>query len=73
MTLVLSIWDDHAANMLWLDSTYPTDADPTQPGVVRGSCPTDSGVPSEIEAAHPDSYVKFSNIKFGDIGSTYDS
>lgn len=25
MVLVMSIWDDHAANMLWLDSTYPTD------------------------------------------------
>ncbi|KAK0715166.1 exoglucanase 1 precursor [Lasiosphaeris hirsuta] len=23
MVLVMSIWDDHAANMLWLDSTYP--------------------------------------------------
>ena len=25
MVLVMSIWDDHEANMLWLDSTYPTD------------------------------------------------
>lgn len=24
MVLVMSIWDDHDANMLWLDSTYPT-------------------------------------------------
>jgi len=24
MTLVMSVWDDHYANMLWLDSTYPT-------------------------------------------------
>lgn len=23
MVLVMSIWDDHEANMLWLDSTYP--------------------------------------------------
>ncbi|KAJ3509247.1 hypothetical protein NMY22_g16357 [Coprinellus aureogranulatus] len=30
--LVLSIWDDHEANMLWLDSSYPTDADPSKPG-----------------------------------------
>ena len=27
MTLVISIWDDHAVNMLWLDSDYPTDRD----------------------------------------------
>jgi len=26
MTLVMSIWDDHDVNMLWLDSKYPTDA-----------------------------------------------
>ena len=23
--LVMSLWDDHAANMLWLDSDYPPD------------------------------------------------
>lgn len=25
MVLVMSIWDDSAANMLWLDSDYPLD------------------------------------------------
>ena len=24
MVLVMSLWDDHDANMLWLDSNYPT-------------------------------------------------
>jgi cellulose 1,4-beta-cellobiosidase len=24
MVLVLSLWDDHDVNMLWLDSVYPT-------------------------------------------------
>ncbi|CAG8694112.1 4860_t:CDS:2, partial [Acaulospora colombiana] len=33
MVLVLSIWDDHEVNMLWLDSTYPTDS--TKPGAAR--------------------------------------
>ena len=28
MVLVMSVWDDHAVNMLWLDAPYPTDADP---------------------------------------------
>ncbi|PPQ80913.1 hypothetical protein CVT24_013017 [Panaeolus cyanescens] len=73
MVLVLSIWDDHAVNMLWLDSTFPTDADPSAPGVARGTCPTDSGKPEDIEANAPNSSVTYSNIKFGDIGSTYGS
>merc|ERR1712046_60139 len=40
MVLVMSIWDDHEANMLWLDSTYPKDK--TSPGGPRGTCSTDS-------------------------------
>ncbi|KAF8603422.1 cellobiohydrolase I-II [Ceratobasidium sp. AG-I] len=71
MVLVLSIWDDHAANMLWLDSNYPTDRPATQPGVARGTCATTSGVPKDVEANSPNASVTYSNIKFGDIGSTY--
>ena len=26
MVLVMSLWDDHDARMLWLDSKYPVDA-----------------------------------------------
>ncbi|TEB34396.1 cellobiohydrolase I-II [Coprinellus micaceus] len=69
--LVLSIWADYAANMLWLDSTYPVDADPIKPGIARGTCPSNSGNPRTLEIDHPDAQVIFSNIKFGDIGSTY--
>ena len=69
MVLVMSIWDDHAANMLWLDSTYPKDK--TTWGGPRGTCSTSSGVPADVENQFPDSYVKFSNIKVGDIDSTY--
>ncbi|KAF8642825.1 hypothetical protein AX16_009396 [Volvariella volvacea WC 439] len=71
MVLVLSIWDDHAANMLWLDSNYPTDRPASQPGVARGTCPTSSGKPSDVENSAANSQVIYSNIKFGDIGSTY--
>ncbi|CAE6411631.1 unnamed protein product [Rhizoctonia solani] len=71
MVLVLSIWDDHAANMLWLDSNYPTDRPASQPGVARGSCATTSGVPKDVETNSPNASVTFSNIKFGDLGSTY--
>jgi len=70
MVLVLSLWDDHEANMLWLDSTYPTDQDPSIPGVARGSCDKASGNPDDVEKNHPDASVTFSNIKYGEIGST---
>jgi cellulose 1,4-beta-cellobiosidase len=71
MVLVMSLWDDHYANMLWLDSSYPTNEDPEKPGVARGSCPTSSGVPADVEADSPDATVTFSNIRFGPIGSTF--
>merc|ERR1712048_418821 len=68
MVLVMSIWDDGAANMLWLDSVYPPDS--TGPGAERGPCATDSGKPEDVEDKFADSYVSFMNIKFGEIGST---
>lgn len=69
--LVMSLWDDHDVSMLWLDSTFPTDKDPEQPGIARGTCPTDSGKPEDVEKNSPGATVIFSNIKFGPIGSTF--
>lgn len=69
--LVMSLWDDHAVSMLWLDSTYPTDKDPSTPGVGRGTCGTDSGKPDDVETNSPDATVIYSNIKIGPIGSTF--
>ncbi|PVF92348.1 cellulase [Serendipita vermifera] len=69
MVLVLSVWDDHAVNMLWLDSTYPTDS--TAPGAARGTCSTDSGKPTDVESQQANASVTYSNIKVGDIGTTY--
>lgn len=69
MVLVMSLWDDHYANMLWLDSTYPTDQ--TKVGAKRGSCATSSGVPADVESQSPDATVTYSNIRFGPIGSTF--
>ncbi|CAE7214277.1 unnamed protein product, partial [Rhizoctonia solani] len=40
-------------------------------GVARGTCATTSGVPSDVETNSPNSSVTYSNIRFGDIGSTY--
>ncbi|RSH88301.1 CENP-B protein 1 [Apiotrichum porosum] len=71
MVLVLSLWDDHAADMLWLDSTYPVGS--TAPGAARGSCSSTSGVPATLESTVPNSSVVFSGIKFGPIGSTFNS
>lgn len=69
MVLVLSLWDDYSVNMLWLDSTYPTDG--TSPGDARGTCSTSSGVPATVESQSPNAQVIYSDIKVGPIGSTY--
>ncbi|KAG8741833.1 hypothetical protein FRC10_002392, partial [Ceratobasidium sp. 414] len=71
VVLVMSIWDDHAANMLWLDSSYPVASNPSAPGITRGTCATTSGTPTDVETNSPNASVTFSNIRFGDIGSTY--
>ncbi|KAF5850061.1 hypothetical protein GGP41_002339 [Bipolaris sorokiniana] len=72
MVLVMSVWDDHNSNMLWLDSTYPTDKDPEKDlGVARGECATTSGVPKDLEANNADATVTYSNIKFGPLNSTF--
>merc|ERR1711937_692684 len=70
VVLVMSMWDDHYANMLWLDSTYPVDS--SDPGAARGTCSTSSGVPADVESKQANAHVIFSDIKFGPIGSTTD-
>jgi cellulose 1,4-beta-cellobiosidase len=71
MVLVMSLWDDHFANMLWLDSTYPTDKSADTPGVGRGECAITSGVPADVESQSPDATVIYSNIKSGPLNSTF--
>lgn len=71
MVLVMSLWDDSLANMLWLDSDDPADADPSKPGVSRGPCKTTTGKPEYLRAKYPSASVKFSDVKFGSIGSTF--
>jgi cellulose 1,4-beta-cellobiosidase len=71
MVLSFSLWLDDTAQMLWLDGDYPPGADPTKPGVSRGPCGPDSGKREDILDEQPDASVTFSNIKIGDIGSTY--
>ena len=71
MVLVMSLWDDHEVHMLWLDSSYPPDKSPSAPGVTRGTCSTSSGAPDQVESQYPDASVTYSNIKYGELGSTY--
>jgi len=71
MTLVMSLWDDAAVHMLWLDSDYPTTKDPNAPGVARGTCPITSGAPADVRKNSPHSNVTFSDIRHGEIGSTF--
>ena len=69
VVLVMSLWDDHDSSMLWLDSTFPTNS--SHVGAQRGACSIDSGKPNDVEAQSPGSYVKYSNIRIGEIGSTF--
>lgn len=61
MVLVMSLWDDYYANMLWLDSTYPITS--TAEGAQRGTCSTSSGVPADVESSAASAKVIYSNIK----------
>jgi len=69
--LVMSLWDDHSVNMLWLDSDYPPDRDPSEPGVSRGPCSPDSGDPDDVEDQFANSQTHFSKIRIGCLGCTY--
>ncbi|KAI1084173.1 glycoside hydrolase family 7 protein [Whalleya microplaca] len=58
MVLVFSIWNDDAQFMNWLDSAG------------SGPCTRTEGDPELIRANHADTEVTFSNIRWGDLGST---
>jgi cellulose 1,4-beta-cellobiosidase len=72
MVLVMSLWDDTAVNMLWLDSVDPpVPRANAPPGAIRGPCSVDSGKPDELQRDYPAANVIYSDIKYGTIGSTY--
>jgi cellulase len=56
--LAMSIWNDNAQNMAWLDSG------------TNGPCQSGEGSPANIQSRTPNTHVVFSNIRWGDIGST---
>jgi cellulase len=59
MVLAMSIWWAEGDYMQWLD------------GGERGPCNATEGNPALIRENQPDTGVTFSNIKWGEIGSTY--
>ena len=59
MALIFSIWNDASQNMNWLDSGN------------AGPCSSSEGAPSLIQQKDPGTDVTFSNVKWGDIGTTY--
>jgi len=69
MVFVISLWDDIAVNMNWLDSVMEGD-DPSQPGTKRGPCDPAAGKPETLREAHPDSSYVMSNLRWGDLGTT---
>jgi cellulose 1,4-beta-cellobiosidase len=72
MVLVFSVWDDAGGAMKWLDATFPDGADPDEePGAARGPCKADEGRAEDLVRTAPWTRVKFSNVKSGEIGSTY--
>jgi cellulose 1,4-beta-cellobiosidase len=71
VVLMLSLWDDHSVNMLWLDSAYPTNKDKSSPGVDRGPCAQSSGKRNDVESQSADATVVYGNVKFGALDSTY--
>ncbi|KAK3318197.1 endoglucanase EG-1 precursor [Apodospora peruviana] len=72
MVLVFSVWNDAGSAMKWLDGTWPANADPlTEPGTGRGPCMAGQGTSEDIMANAQWTSVRFSNVKSGEIGSTY--
>merc|ERR1719384_1869646 len=68
--MAISLWDDVAVNMLWLDSAYPLNKPATDPGVQRGDCPGGvESTPNYLRQTYPNGWVSFQNAFVGPIGS----
>lgn len=59
VVLTFAIWNDASGFMNWLDTGN------------NGPCSTTEGNPSLILQNNPTTHVVFSNIRWGDIGSTF--
>jgi len=71
MVLALSLWDDGATEMRWLDASFPADEPRDgRPGVARGPCDGSTNNPTFLRSQHASATVKYTNIRYGEIGST---
>lgn len=70
LVLALSLWDDGATEMRWLDSAFPADESSSRPGVMRGPCDGSTSNPTYLRATHASATVKYMSIMYGEIGST---
>lgn len=61
MVLTFAIWNDATGYMNWLDSGN------------NGPCDATEGNPELIIKNNPTTHVVFSNIRWGDIGSTFNT
>jgi len=59
---VMSIWDDVGFKMNWLDSV--------DRGIKCGPCDPDAGDPATLRPKGRGVYVKYTDVKYGSIGST---
>jgi cellulose 1,4-beta-cellobiosidase len=71
MVLIFSIWMDNGSGMQWLDASFPATANSTTLGVARGPCSATSGDTTMLTAKYPNAAVTFSNIKVGELQSTF--
>ncbi|KFY41376.1 hypothetical protein V495_04953 [Pseudogymnoascus sp. VKM F-4514 (FW-929)] len=58
MVLIFSLWQDAGGFMNWLDSD------------TAGPCSATEGDPAVIKVENPDAAITYSNIRWGEIGST---
>merc|ERR1712048_886047 len=70
MVLTISLWDDIAVKMNWLDSIGDESLPEDAPGNRRGPCDVDAGDPATLREQHPHASYTVGNLKVGSIGST---
>ena len=66
--LVISLWDDSAVNMLWLDSTFP--ASSTATGAKRGPCDPSRGGIWWLRQTYPNSQYTVSKLQVRALSTT---
>jgi len=68
MVLVLSLQDEPATNLNWLDSSPRPNKVTAKNDIMEGPC---FGRPRDVRSEHPEASVQYSNFRFGAIGHTW--